>query len=108
MDFTKAQHSAHSFSPSSWKADGGHQEERLGDMLFADDTVLSWQNHKELEDDLDIWRNALEKSGLKVSQRKTECLKVGGVDDGEELKLQGKQVKKAKNFKYLNSTVSGN
>ena len=29
-----------------------------------------------------------------------------GVDDGEELELQGEKVKKAKNFKYLGSTVS--
>ena len=43
---------------------------------------------------------------LKVSQRKTEYLRVGGVDDGEELKLQGEKVKRAKNFKYLGSTVS--
>ena len=36
------------------------------DMLFADEIVLSWQNHRELEDDLEIWRNALERRGLKV------------------------------------------
>ena len=35
----------------------------------------------------------------------TEYLKVG-VDDREELKLQGEKVKRAKNFKYLGSTVS--
>ena len=29
-----------------------------------------------------------------------------GVNDGEELKLQGEKVKRAKNFKYLGSTVS--
>ena len=28
------------------------------------------------------------------------------VDDGEELKLLGEKVKRAKNFKYLGSTVS--
>ena len=76
------------------------------DMLFADDIVLSRQNHRELEEDLEIWRNALERRGLKVSQSKTEYLRVGGVDDGEELKLQGEKVKRAKNFKYLASTVS--
>ena len=76
------------------------------DMLFADDIVLSRQNCRELEDDLEIWRNVLERKGLKVSWSKTEHLKVGGVDDGEELKLQGKKVKRAKNFKYLGSTVS--
>ena len=76
------------------------------DMLFADDIVLCRQNHRELEEDLEIWRNALERRGLKVSRSKTEYLRVGGVDDGEELKLQ-EEVKKAKNFKYyLGSTVS--
>ena len=75
------------------------------DMLFADDIVLCRQNHRELEEDLKIWRNALERRGLKVRRSKTEYLRVGGVDDGEELKLQEK-VKKAKNFKYLGSTVS--
>ena len=75
-------------------------------MLFADDIVLCRQNHRELEEDLEIWRNALERRGLKVSRSKTEYLRVGGVDDGQELKLQGEKVKKAKNFKYLGSTVS--
>ena len=30
------------------------------DMLSADDKMLSRKNHKEQEDDLEIWRNALE------------------------------------------------
>ena len=76
------------------------------DMLFADDIVLSRQNHMELGEDLEIGRNALERRGLKVSWSKTEYLRVGGVDDGEELKLQGEKEKRAKNFKYLGSTVS--
>ena len=76
------------------------------DMLFADDIVLCRQNHRELEEDLEMWRNALERRGLKVSRSKTEYMRVGGVDDGEELKLQEEKVKKAKNFKYLGSTVS--
>ena len=76
------------------------------DMLFADDIVLSRQSQRELEEDLEIWRNALEIRGLKVSRSKNEYLRVGGVNDGEELKLQGEKVKRAKNVKYLGSTVS--
>ena len=76
------------------------------DMLFADDIVMSRQNQRELEEDLAIWRNALERRDLKVSRSKTEYLRVGGVNDGEELKLQGEKVKRAKNFKYQDSTVS--
>ena len=41
-----------------------------------------------------------------MRRNKTEYLRVGGVDDGEELKLQGEKVKRAKNVKYLGSTVS--
>ena len=76
------------------------------DMLFADDIVLSRKNHREPEDDLKIWRNAQERRGLKVSRSKSEYLKVGVVDDGEELKPQGEEVKRPKNFKYMGSTVS--
>ena len=67
------------------------------DMLFSYDIVLSRQNPRELEDDLEIWENELKERGLKVSQSKTEYLKAGDVDDGEELKLQGENVKRAKN-----------
>ena len=76
------------------------------DMLFAAGVVLSKQNYKELEDDLEIWRNVREREGLEVSWNKTEYLKAGGVDDGEELKLEGEKLKGAKNFKYLGSTGS--
>ena len=50
----------------------------------------------------------MERRDLKVSRSKTEYLRVGGVDDIEELKLQGEKIKRAKNFKYLGSTVSSN
>ena len=76
------------------------------DVLFADDLVRSRHNHRKLEDDLEICRNALERRGLKVSWSRTEHLKAGGVDDGEELKLQEEKVNAAKNFKYQVSTVS--
>ena len=66
------------------------------DMPFADDIVLFRLNHRELEDDLEIWRNALNRRGLKVSRSKTEYLKAGGVEGGEELKLQGEKVKRTK------------
>ena len=69
-------------------------------MLFADNIVLSRQKHKELENDLEFWRNALERRGLKGSQSKTEYLKAGGVDNQEELKLLEEKIQRAKNFNY--------
>ena len=88
------------------QADGGHQEGRTMGYAVCNDIVLSRQNHRELEDDLEIWRNVLERRGLKVSWSKTEYLNAGDVNDGEELELQGEKLKRAKNFNYLGSTVS--
>ena len=66
------------------------------DMLFSDDIVLSRQNHRKVENELEICRNARERRGLKVSWSKTEYLNAGGVNDEEELKLQGEKVKSQK------------
>ena len=41
-----------------------------------------------------------------MSRSRSEYLRVGGVDNGKKLKLQGEKIKRAKNFKYLGSTVS--
>ena len=76
------------------------------DVLFADYIVLSKQNHRELEDDLEVWSNELERRGLKVSRSKTEYLEAGDMNDGEEMKLQGEKLKRVKNFKYRGLTVS--
>ena len=63
------------------------------DMLFADDIVLCREDQRGLEESLEVWRNALEKRGMKVSRTKTAFLKVGENLDGEdELKLQGETV----------------
>ena len=97
LDFTKAQPIP--FCHHHGQADEEHQEGHTIDMLFADDIVLSRQNFRELENDLEMWKNALERKGLKVSRSKTEYLKAGDVDNGEELKLQGEKLKRAKNFK---------
>ena len=67
--------------------------------------MLSRQNHRELEDDLEIWRNALDSRGLKMSRSKIEYLNPGGVEGGEELKLHGEKIKRAKNFKSIRFEV---
>ena len=83
-----------------------NRKEAPWDIMLTDDIVLSKENHRELEKDLEIWRNALERRGLKVSLSKTKYLNGGSADVGEGLKLQRDVVKKVKNCKYLGSTVS--
>ena len=77
--FTKDQHSAHFFFAIIMdKLTEDIRKDAPWDMLFADDIVLSRKNHRKIEDDLGIWRNALERRGLKVSRSKTEYLKIWG------------------------------
>ena len=82
------------------------QTESSWDMTFADDIVLCGEDRRQLQEVLEVWRNVLEKRGLKVSRSKTEYMQAGGVDDGGELRLQGEMAKKVEIFKYLGSVVS--
>ena len=41
------------------------------DMMFVDDIVLCREDRRQLQEVLEVWRNALEKRGLKVSRSKT-------------------------------------
>ncbi|XP_063875044.1 uncharacterized protein LOC135108200 [Scylla paramamosain] len=76
-------------------------------MMFADDVVIYCENRKEVETELERWRYALERRGLKVSRTKTEYMCLNG-GDGETIRLQDVQMTKADEFRYLGSTVQSN
>ncbi|RXN38888.1 Retrovirus-related Pol poly LINE-1 [Labeo rohita] len=77
-------------------------------MMFADDIVLCSESRKQVEDNLERWRYALESRGMKVSRSKTEYMCVNERDPSGMVRLQGAEVKKVQDFKYLGSTVQGN
>ncbi len=60
-----------------------------------------------METELERWRYALERRGLKVSRSKTECMCLNG-GDGETIRLQGVQMTKVDEFRYLGSMVQSN
>ena len=43
-------------------------------MLFADDLVLCENTREEAEEQLELWRHAIENKGIRVSRSKTEYL----------------------------------
>ena len=47
-------------------------------MMFSDDVALCATDKNSLEDDLEIWREALEKRRMKVSRTKTEYMCLNG------------------------------
>ncbi|KAK3538624.1 hypothetical protein QTP86_008836 [Hemibagrus guttatus] len=76
-------------------------------MMFADDMICS-ESREQVEENLERWRFALERRGMKVSRSKTEYMCVNEREGSGTVRLQGEEVKKVQEFKYLGSTVQSN
>ncbi|KAK3524793.1 hypothetical protein QTP86_006486 [Hemibagrus guttatus] len=77
-------------------------------MMFADNIVICSESREQVEENLERWRFALERRGMKVSRSKTEYMCVNGREGSGTVRLQGEEVKKVQEFKYLGSTVQSN
>ncbi|GLD52571.1 myosin-IIIa-like protein [Lates japonicus] len=74
-------------------------------MMFADDIVICSESREQVEENLERWRYALERRGMKVSHSKTEYMCVNERDPRGKVRLQGVEIMKVEDFKYLGSTV---
>ncbi|KAK3531759.1 hypothetical protein QTP70_028291 [Hemibagrus guttatus] len=77
-------------------------------MMFADDIVICSESREQVEENLERWRFALERRGMKVSRSKTQYMCVNEREGSGTVRLQGEEVKKVQEFKYLGSTVQSN
>ena len=86
------------------------REEAPWTMMFADDIVICSESKEQVEEKLESWRYALERRGMKVNRRKTEYMCVNERQDNcsGTVKMQGEEVAKVEDFKYLGSTVQSN
>lgn len=73
--------------------------------MFTDDIVIC---REQVEGNLEGWRYAPEGRGIKVSRSETEYMCVNERDQSEIVSLQGGEVKKVEDFKYLGSTMQSN
>lgn len=74
-------------------------------MMFADDIVLCSETKEQVEGNLERWRDALEKRGMRVSRSKTEYMGLNEKEIRGTIMLQNEEVKKVDEFKYLGSTI---
>ncbi|KAK3559045.1 hypothetical protein QTP86_000049 [Hemibagrus guttatus] len=77
-------------------------------MMFADNIVICSESREQVEESLERWRFVLERRGMKVSRSKTEYMCVNEREGSGRVRLQGEEVKKVQEFKYLGSTVQSN
>ena len=86
------------------------REEAPWTMMFADDIVICSESKEQVEEKLESWRYDLERRGMKVNRRKTEYMCVNERQDNSSgtVKMQGEELAKVEDFKYLGSTVQSN
>ncbi|KAK3540870.1 hypothetical protein QTP86_002452 [Hemibagrus guttatus] len=77
-------------------------------MMFAGDIVICSESREQVEENLERWRFALERRGMEVSHSKTEYMCVNESEGSGTVRLQGEEVEKVQEFKYLGSTVQSN
>ena len=77
-------------------------------MMFTDDIVIRSEHKQQVEASLERRRRALEKRGMKVSRSKTEYMCMNEIGNGGTVKMEGFEVAKVKELKYLGSTVQSN
>ncbi|KAK3545483.1 hypothetical protein QTP70_007728 [Hemibagrus guttatus] len=77
-------------------------------MMFADDIVICFESREQVEENLERWRFVLERRGMKVSRSKAEYMCVNEREGSGTVRLQGEEVKKVQELKYLGSTVQSN
>ncbi|XP_061622279.1 uncharacterized protein LOC133474503, partial [Phyllopteryx taeniolatus] len=72
------------------------------------DIVICSESREQLEEQLERWRHALERRGMKISRSKTEYMCMNERGGGGRMRLQGEEMARVEDFKYLGSTVQSN
>ncbi|KAK3560533.1 hypothetical protein QTP86_010890 [Hemibagrus guttatus] len=83
-----------------------HQGSALSPFLFA--MVMDQLSEEVKQESPWTMMFALERRGMKVSRSKTEYMCVNEREGSGTVRLQGEEVKKVQEFKYLGSTVQSN
>ena len=71
-------------------------------MLFADDLVLCENTRKQAEEQLKVWRKAIENKVLRVSRSKTEYIPPASCHDNK-VTLGGEYINNVTAFAYIGS-----
>lgn len=84
------------------------RQESLWTLMFAVDIVICSESREQVEESLERWRYTLERRGMKLIRSKMEYMCVNGREDGGMVRMQGVEMAKVDEFKYLGSTVQSN
>ena len=75
-------------------------------MMFPDEIVLSNGDRGEVEEDLQRWRFAMERNGMRVNRSKSEHPCVNETERNNTVNMERNELKEVTEFKYLGSTIN--
>lgn len=75
----------------------------ISEGVFADDIMLVASSEKNLQDNLNIWNQALQKRGMKINKQKTKVMTMG--DTRMNIEIEGTKIEQVERFKYLGVVI---
>ena len=78
-----------------------HNEEKVINLIYADDHAKIAGNAEDLQNDLEEWNNVLIDNGMKISKEKSEIMVLSRVPHNPDISLEGQVLHHCTNFKYL-------
>ncbi|EYC04720.1 hypothetical protein Y032_0086g1952 [Ancylostoma ceylanicum] len=75
-------------------------------LLYADDVMLAAEMREDLQAEVQLWKDRLQRYGLRLNIEKTEYMECGPrIEDGT-ICVNGNDLKKDECFKYLGSRIA--
>ncbi|EYC36369.1 hypothetical protein Y032_0903g2962 [Ancylostoma ceylanicum] len=75
-------------------------------LLYADDVMLAAETREELEEEVQLWKERLQRYGLRLNIAKTEYMECGAKIEDGTICVDGNNLKKVECFKYLGSRIT--
>lgn len=81
------------------------QKEEITECAFADDVVLVANNEKNLQHNLNVWNEVLQKNGMKLNTEKTKVMVIAKNKTTTNIDIHGVKIKQVEAFQYLGTTI---
>ncbi|EYC25573.1 hypothetical protein Y032_0011g1280 [Ancylostoma ceylanicum] len=75
-------------------------------LLYADDVMLAAETREELQEEVQLWKERLQRYGLRLNIAKTEYMECGAKIEDGTICVDGNNLKKVECFKYLGSRIT--
>lgn len=75
----------------------------INECAFADDVVIYAKSEKDLQRNLDAWKEALDRRQMKINGSKTKVMVISREEEQIQILLENKKLEQVSSFKYLGS-----